>query len=87
MAASTSARRDAFTAWIARAQEAGPSLDEVAYRALLEQSVVTVPYTYRDATSDLFGGIASGKLPAGPGPGPRVAHLETSTQRAPDASR
>ena len=59
---------DQFAQWVAAAQEGGPPLDELAYRALLKQSSNVQPYTYRDITPGLFDAIVRHRLPPGAGP-------------------
>jgi cytochrome o ubiquinol oxidase subunit 2 len=74
-----------FSAWVGSAHSAGPLLDEIAYRALLPQSTIAAPYTYRDVASDLFNEIAAQHLP--PGEGPRIAQLQTHADRAEPQAR
>jgi cytochrome o ubiquinol oxidase subunit II len=57
-----------FAKWVAAAQASGPVLDENAYRALLKQSIVRTPYTYRDVTPHLFDLVVAQVLPPGRGP-------------------
>jgi len=57
-----------FEKWVAKAQASGPVLDETAYRALLKQSIVRTPYTYRDVTPHLFDLVVAQVLPPGHGP-------------------
>jgi cytochrome o ubiquinol oxidase subunit 2 len=59
-----------FSAWAAAtsASASGPMLDEAAYRKLLMQTQNLKPYTYRAVARDLFGDIASQRLPPGEGP-------------------
>jgi cytochrome o ubiquinol oxidase subunit 2 len=57
-----------FLSWVATTQADGPILDETAYRALLRQSVIGTPYSYRNVASHLFDEIAAQHLPAGYGP-------------------
>jgi len=59
-----------FSEWLATAQANGPTLDDAAYRALLRQSSILRPYTFRNITPNLFEEITSMHLP--PGEGPRV---------------
>ena len=59
----------AFQRWAdTTAHSNAPALDEKAYCALLVQSVVAKPYTYRDAAPHLFEAIAMQRLPPGEGP-------------------
>jgi cytochrome o ubiquinol oxidase subunit 2 len=57
-----------FAQWIARTRAGGPALDSAAYRALLKQSRVAVPYTYKSVEQGLFDSVAMQKLPPGDGP-------------------
>jgi cytochrome o ubiquinol oxidase subunit II len=57
-----------FTQWAADTHSTGPSLDESAYRQLLQQSQNVKPYTYRDVQAGLFDAILMQKLPPGDGP-------------------
>jgi cytochrome o ubiquinol oxidase subunit II len=65
-----------FAQWVALARASGPVLDKNAYRALLSQSIVQKPYTYRDVTPRLFDLVVTQVLPPGRGP---AAKSETST--------
>ena len=56
-----------FGQWIARASASGPVLDKTAYLALLSQSVVRKPYTYREVTPRLFDLVVTQVLPPGRG--------------------
>ncbi|HTW34627.1 MAG TPA: ubiquinol oxidase subunit II [Rhizomicrobium sp.] len=59
----------AFRRWTdTAAHTSALSLDEKAYRALLVQSVVAKPYTYRDVAPHLFEAVAMQRLPPGNGP-------------------
>jgi cytochrome o ubiquinol oxidase subunit 2 len=57
-----------FAHWIAAARQAGPVLDEAAYRGLLRQSQHVRPYTYRTVEPALFKAIVTKELPSGEGP-------------------
>jgi len=57
-----------FAGWAAAARDAGPVLDEAAYRGLLKQTQDVNPYTYRSVQSGLFGEIVHQQLPPGEGP-------------------
>src|SRR5262249_27227214 len=57
-----------FSRWVAAAQAQGPTLDESAYRGLLQQSARVPPITYRATDPQLFDHIASLHLPPGDGP-------------------
>jgi cytochrome o ubiquinol oxidase subunit II len=59
-----------FEQWVAEARASGPALDKDAYRALLHQSIVQKPYTYRDVTPGLFDLVVTQVLPPGHGPQP-----------------
>jgi len=67
-----------FSAWAAAtsASASGPVLDEAAYRKLLMQTQNLKPYTYRAVARDLFGDIASQRLP--PGEGPPTGQINTA---------
>jgi cytochrome o ubiquinol oxidase subunit II len=69
-----------FSAWVAGAQVAGPTLDEASYSELVRQSANVAPYTYRAVLPDLFDAIASLHLP--PGPGPVVTQASADIQSA-----
>jgi cytochrome o ubiquinol oxidase subunit 2 len=56
-----------FERWVASTRASGPVLDKAAYEALLGQSIVRTPYTYRDVTPGLFELIATQALPPGRG--------------------
>ena len=59
----------AFGQWAQTAAHGSArALDEKAYRALLVQSIVAKPYTYRDVTPDLFEAVVTQRLPSGEGP-------------------
>jgi cytochrome o ubiquinol oxidase subunit 2 len=58
-----------FATWLRTARETGSSLNDDAYVSLAKQSQNVAPFTFRDATPDLFERIVSGGLPAAPGPG------------------
>jgi cytochrome o ubiquinol oxidase subunit 2 len=60
--------QDQFDGWVAATRQAGPRLDEAAYRILLQQSLDAKPVTYREVQSDLFDAITTQKLPPGDGP-------------------
>ena len=57
-----------FDAWVASTRNAGPALDDAAYRGLLQQSVPPHPYTFSSVRADLFADIVMQKLPPGYGP-------------------
>ncbi len=57
-----------FASWVTATRGTGQTLDKDAYLALEKQSKNVAPFTYRDATPDLYADIVSGKIPAGPGP-------------------
>ena len=59
---------DAYAAWVAKAREAGPTLDDAAYGDLMKQSSGLKDFTFRDADPQLFRRIVTRALPAGPGP-------------------
>ena len=59
-----------FAAWVDKARQTGPSLDESAYNELAKQSLDVAPAIYRGVAPDLFQSIVTQKLPPGPGPGP-----------------
>ena len=67
-----------FSAWAAATSAAasGAVLDEAAYRKLLMQTQNLKPYTYRAVARDLFGDIASQRLP--PGEGPPTGQISTA---------
>jgi cytochrome o ubiquinol oxidase subunit 2 len=69
-----------FSAWVAAAQAAGPTLDAASYGELVRQSSNVAPYTYRTVDPDLFDAIASLRLP--PGPGPVVTQASAEIQSA-----
>jgi cytochrome o ubiquinol oxidase subunit 2 len=60
--------QDRYEAWIASTRNAGPALDDAAYRELLRQSVPPHPYTYRSVRPGLFADIVMLRLPPGDGP-------------------
>jgi cytochrome o ubiquinol oxidase subunit 2 len=72
-----------FSAWAAAtsASASGPVLDEAAYRKLLMQTQNLKPYTYRSVARDLFGDIASQKLPPGEGPPTGPINTAVSAQQ------
>jgi cytochrome o ubiquinol oxidase subunit II len=57
-----------FTEWVAAAHDAGPVLDDAAYRGLLKQSQDLKPYTFRAVRAGLFEDIVGQRLPPGEGP-------------------
>ncbi|HEY7888581.1 MAG TPA: hypothetical protein VIC29_10175 [Steroidobacteraceae bacterium] len=63
--------QEQFNAWVTSTRNAGPVLDDPAYRGLLRQSVPPHPYTYRSVRQGLFADIVMQRLP--PGEGPRGA--------------
>jgi cytochrome o ubiquinol oxidase subunit II len=68
----------AFQRWTeTTARTSALTLDEKAYRALLVQSVVAKPYTYRDVAPNLFEAVAMQRLPPGEGPNTTAAIPET----------
>jgi cytochrome o ubiquinol oxidase subunit 2 len=71
--------REQFNGWVDRAREAGPALDDTAYRALLRQTSNVLPYTYSNVRDGLFDDIVRRVLPPGEGPQttePRLALVE-----------
>jgi cytochrome o ubiquinol oxidase subunit 2 len=74
---------DEFAKWVSVTQgaQAGPALDEAAYRALLRQSSNLPPYTYASVRPGLFEAIVTRQLPPGEGPAP------VPNQQATDLSR
>ncbi len=60
---------NAFSAWVAKTQQAGPALDQAGYMSLLRESQNVRPFTYRAAEPDLFRKIVTLQLPPGGGPG------------------
>jgi cytochrome o ubiquinol oxidase subunit 2 len=67
---------DQFAQWVAGTRAAGETLDDDAYRGLLQQSRDVKPYTYRSVRAALFERIVRQELPAGEGP--RVGQLSTA---------
>ena len=61
---------DEFARWVSATRDAGPALDEAAYRALLRQSSNVSPYTYASVRPGLFEAIVTQQLPPGEGPSP-----------------
>jgi cytochrome o ubiquinol oxidase subunit 2 len=59
---------DQFAAWVDATRKSGPTLDPNTYKTLAQQSMDTVPYTYRSADPGLFRQIVTQQLPPGPGP-------------------
>jgi cytochrome o ubiquinol oxidase subunit II len=57
-----------FATWVAEARTRGTVLDDVSYRALLQQTQNVKPYTYRAVQAGLFDQIVGQRLPAGFGP-------------------
>ena len=73
-----------FTAWVAAAHNAGPVLDDAAYRGLLKQTQDLKPYTYRAVRAGLFEDIVAQRLPPGEGP---AAAPTTEIRPPPTAQR
>ena len=57
-----------FANWVTSAAKGGQVLDEAGYKQLAAQSVEKTPKTYRLPDPELFGKIASQKIPPAPGP-------------------
>jgi cytochrome o ubiquinol oxidase subunit 2 len=57
-----------FVQWTADTKSKGESLDEGAYRGLLQQSQNVQPYTFHSVRANLFQDIVGQKLPTGQGP-------------------
>jgi cytochrome o ubiquinol oxidase subunit II len=68
--------QDQFDAWVTSARGAGPSLDDAAYRQLLQQSVPPHPYTYSSVRAGLFADIVMQRLPPGDGPADAVPTVD-----------
>jgi cytochrome o ubiquinol oxidase subunit 2 len=71
-----------FRAWVSGVKGSGPVLDRAAYNGLVQQSQRVAPMTYRGVDPQLFGAVASQKIPPGPGPqpeSPQHAGREVST--------
>ena len=67
--------QDQFDAWVASTRNAGPALDDAAYRGLLQQSVPAHPYTYSSVRAGLFADIVMQRLPPGYGPTDAVPNV------------
>lgn len=57
-----------FNQWVTTAKARGPTLDDPAYRLLLQQSRNVRPYTYRAVAPGLFDRVIMHNLPSGAGP-------------------
>jgi cytochrome o ubiquinol oxidase subunit 2 len=71
-----------FSSWAASMRGAGPALDQAAYTKLMQQTQRVPPSTYGTIDPQLFQGIATQKIPPGPGPqsgAPEHGGRETST--------
>jgi cytochrome o ubiquinol oxidase subunit 2 len=73
----------AFTAWVAAAKSAGPTLDGPGDEALSRQTQNVTPFTYRAAAPGLFEQIATRQLPPGPGPPGGVTSPTAAPGKAP----
>jgi cytochrome o ubiquinol oxidase subunit 2 len=61
---------DEFAGWLQATHGAGPKLDEAAYASLARQSTNVPASTYSAVTPNLYGMIASQKIPPAAGPAP-----------------
>jgi cytochrome o ubiquinol oxidase subunit 2 len=60
---------EAYAAWIAKANSAGPALDKAAFAALAAPSKNAPHSTYNAVNPGLFGSIVNETAPPAPGPG------------------
>lgn len=68
-----------FSAWVDKARESGPILDERAYADLARQSQNVAPAIYGDVAQGLFHSIVTQQLAPGPGPGTEVPSSPVSS--------
>ena len=67
-----------FDAWVQTTRQSGPTLDQVEYTKLAQQSIAVPPFTYRDADATLFARVVDQSIPPGPGPHTGLPNKETS---------
>jgi len=63
---------DQFSAWVAKTQGSGPTLNAQTYGDLARQSLNVTPFSYGAVDPDMFEKIVTQVLPPGPGPVPET---------------